>query len=393
MSSKSKKDKEILKDIDNIDEINKKKNKSKPKLVIKDNIKKNKSKLKTKTKGNLEKNLEKNIEGNIEGNIEKNIETKKKSKIKLNKSSSLKNKNIFQENRVNLQDKGLGSPNKKARRSRRKPKKFKSKLKLNYIWIIRHLHRLDREEPKKWIATKRYRENQYDTPLNTFGKKCAIEAGLQIAKNTPHIKRFKYIYTSPFTRCIQTSLGIVEGIKKHTGKELQIRIEYGLAEYVPINLEQFYVQNQTLFKIRQPILDYHLAMPQLLKEYGNNIDKTYKSLYTKADIESETIWDSSERTVKVMNNITNNYKNIIICSHQLPVTIANMFLYNRQYPSPYLYKINPPKTSSSRKNTDPKRESSYGILSAFQKEDERWKYIYPPDNSYILDVNIDDSKP
>ena len=279
-------------------------------------------------------------------------------------------------------------PKRNPKRSRQKKKKIKEpKDNSNVIWIIRHLHRMDRDEPTNWRKQNRYNENILDTPLTEFGHQAARKAGLEIVNTTPNPKKILYVYTSPFTRCIQTSLEIAKTISEHTGKLVQLRIEYGLAEAIPIHLESLKILDQSLFYERVPILDFKLALPQISKDYYPYIDTKYKSLYKKSDIVTETIKDSAERIVKVMNYLTNNYKNMVICSHQVPVTISNMFLYNREYPLVYLYKINP--MGKDRKDNNPKRKNcSYGILSGFQREDNRWRYIYSPDNEYYQTINI-----
>lgn len=278
-------------------------------------------------------------------------------------------------------------PRQNPKRSRQKKKKPKSESSdIETIWIIRHLHRMDRDEPHNWKEHPRLNHNFLDTPLTNFGKMAAEKAGEEIIKNVPNVKKIKYIYTSPFTRCIETSLGIAKALGNHTGKLVQLRIEYGLAEAVNIQLGFIKVIDQSLFIDRVPILDFKLTTAQIAKDYFPYIDTKYKSLYKKSDIILETVKESAERTVKTMNYLTNNFKNMVICSHQIPVTIANMFLYNRPYPVVYLNKINP--TVKDRKDMNPKRLSSYGILSGFQKEDQRWKYIYPPDNNYFQDIEI-----
>jgi broad specificity phosphatase PhoE len=275
-------------------------------------------------------------------------------------------------------------PKQNPKRSRQKKKKIKDTN--EEIWIIRHLHRMNLDEPTKWKEHPRYNQNFLDSPLTNFGKRAAARSAKEIIQTSPNIKKIKYIYTSPFTRCIETSLEIAKEIGKYTGKIVQLRIEYGLAEAVPVHLEFLKVQNKTLFIDKVPILDFKLSSNQIAKDYYPYIDSKYKSLYKKSDIVMETVKESAERIVKVMNYLTNNYKNMIICTHQIPVTIANMYLYDRPYPLAYLYVINP--ANKNKKDLDPKRLTSYGILSGFQKDGDRWKYIYPPNNDYYQELQI-----
>lgn len=43
---------------------------------------------------------------------------------------------------------------------------------------------------------------------------------------------FAYLYSSPYTRCVQTAIQIAKDFKDAGGKELKISIEYGLAENI-----------------------------------------------------------------------------------------------------------------------------------------------------------------
>jgi broad specificity phosphatase PhoE len=329
---------------------------------------------------------------------------KRKNRTKENKQISQKNiktksksKNLNQKEKVthrlkikSQKDSSITSfdkywyPKQNPKRSRQKKKKIKQVN--EEIWIIRHLHRMNLDEPNKWKEHPRYNQNFLDSPLTEFGKKAAARSAKEIIQNSPNIKKIKYIYTSPFTRCIETSLEIAKEIGKYTGNMVQLCIEYGLAEAVPIHLEFLKVQNKTLFIDKVPILDFKLSSNQIAKDYYPYIDTKYKSLYKKSDIFMETVKESAERIVKVMNYLTNTYKNMIICTHQIPVTIANMYLYDRPYPLAYLYLINP--VNKNKKDLDPKRLTSYGILSGFQKDGDRWKYIYPPNNNYYQELPI-----
>ena len=44
------------------------------------------------------------------------------------------------------------------------------------ITLFRHSERLDSTNKKKWIKSKRYKENKYDTPITPNGKKLAKKA-------------------------------------------------------------------------------------------------------------------------------------------------------------------------------------------------------------------------
>ncbi len=253
----------------------------------------------------------------------------------------------------------------------------------NTIWIIRHLHRMDRDEPDKWRRNPRMLQNFLDTPLTDFGKDAASKAGLEIVYNTPDIDLIEYIYSSPFTRCIETSIEIAKTIKKQTRKSCKIRIEYGLSETIPVQLDFVKILDRNLTIDKFPLLDYEMSIDRIYSRYPSFIDMSYRSLYKKSDIIAETLTNSAERIVNVMHHLNKNgHENFIICSHQIPVTLANMYLYEKNFPPAYMYKINPP-VKDNKTDMNPKRLTSYGILSGFVKINNRWKYIYPPNNDYF----------
>lgn len=254
----------------------------------------------------------------------------------------------------------------------------------NTIWIIRHLHRMDRDEPDKWRQNPRMLQNFLDTPLTSFGKIAASKAGLEIIQNTPDINLIEYIYSSPFTRCIETSIEIAKQInqKKTSKKPCKIRIEYGLSETIPIQMDFIKVIDSELTIDKFPLLDSEMTLDRINHRYSPFIDASYKSLYKHSDIIAETLTNSSERIVKVMNHLK-KYENFVICSHLIPVIISNMYLYETDFPSAYMYKINPP-IKDNKTDMNPKRLTSYGILSGFVKLNNKWKYIYSPNNDYYM---------
>ena len=97
------------------------------------------------------------------------------------------------------------------------------------IALIRHSERLDASNEKKWRRSKRFKENIFDTPITKNGEKIAEKAINQLFNSG--YDKIDYLYSSPLTRCIQTSLVIQKEIKKNLGKDIKIRIEYGLVEY------------------------------------------------------------------------------------------------------------------------------------------------------------------
>ena len=85
------------------------------------------------------------------------------------------------------------------------------------ITLFRHSERLDNTNKKKWIKSKRYKENKYDTPITPNGKKLAKKAYNSLYNSG--FKEVDYIYCSPLTRCIQTCLEIKKQTNKKETKE------------------------------------------------------------------------------------------------------------------------------------------------------------------------------
>ncbi len=98
------------------------------------------------------------------------------------------------------------------------------------------------------------------------------------------------MYSSPYTRCIQTAIQISEGFKEVSGKELKIRVEYGLAENINSGKEYlpkidngeitedfypdfFYKDREGNIKYK-PFDDY-LSYESHKKNYANHLDLSY----------------------------------------------------------------------------------------------------------------------
>jgi broad specificity phosphatase PhoE len=171
------------------------------------------------------------------------------------------------------------------------------------ITIMRHSERQDRELPKKWKKSKRYKENKYDTPITKNGEKIAKRAILKLFDSG--YKNIDYIYCSPLTRCIQTCLIAKEEIKKKFKKDIKIRIEYGLVEVNYQTPLVFKDGKFTTCKRTNKYLDDELKMKNIIKKYGEHIDLNYKSM-TKF---SEVKFDKSEKIF--LNRCIDTYNGIL----------------------------------------------------------------------------------
>jgi broad specificity phosphatase PhoE len=200
-------------------------------------------------------------------------------------------------------------------------------------WLLRHSERFLHDD-KEWINHSRYTQNKRDMVLTERGiKYIAVKAAEEIMKNDKNIKDMTFIYSSPMTRCIQTSLIVQRIIFKQTKKFIPIRIEYGLCEYSVIYhyLHKTYDKKTNKYillldKKEALVLDNQLTLKNIIKQYGKYIDATYKSLYSfkQLQYQEKDHFESANRILKTIQYImkkekTNNY---IVSSHA--IAIINM---------------------------------------------------------------------
>jgi len=79
------------------------------------------------------------------------------------------------------------------------------------IYMVRHGDKLyDTQEGKdNWEVSARYKENSWDVPLSNTGKINSAKIGKELVK-IGFDKEIKYLYSSPLTRCIETSIEIIK---------------------------------------------------------------------------------------------------------------------------------------------------------------------------------------
>jgi hypothetical protein len=177
------------------------------------------------------------------------------------------------------------------------------------MYIVRHSERLDTVNKQMFKKTNRYIENKYDPPLTVNGKKIAYDKFEQILKEKT--LKIEYIYSSPFTRCIQTSLNFQKRIMDKYNILIKIRIEYGLSMIAD---ERFTQSKSTL------LLDYKLNNNYIYYKYnGNLFDLKYKSILNYTYINNETTYAHSllnrRYTIsKLISLFDKNYTNIV-CTH------------------------------------------------------------------------------
>ena len=136
------------------------------------------------------------------------------------------------------------------------------------IYLIRHSERLSQVDREAWEKTARYKVNNKDDSLTKNGKVIATttmtnmcESGKITAKN------IEYIYSSPFSRCIETCLIFQKVIEKLLKIKVLIRVEYGLIEVSPNN--NMYIKNNIIqLDNTIELLDDKLELENIYEKYG-----------------------------------------------------------------------------------------------------------------------------
>lgn len=198
---------------------------------------------------------------------------------------------------------------------------------------IRHGERpsmqYDNDIINKWKNSKRYKKNYLDEPLTDKGIIESFQTGINLVKLI-NIKNYDYIYSSPLERCMDTSIQIINAIKKQTGKELKIRIEYGLHETIRLDNKSYIIFDSDKIKQYYPdiyynssqnkyiinIIDEELHFKNLIKKYGKYVDVNYNSFVSENKYKTipKAIL-SIKYLINTLQNIIENNKYIIIVSH------------------------------------------------------------------------------
>jgi hypothetical protein len=177
------------------------------------------------------------------------------------------------------------------------------------MFFIRHSIRLDHVNKEEWYNHPRRKTNKYDPPITEYGKVYAIKKIEQILNGSN--KKFTYIYSSPMTRCIETSLEFQKYIYNIYNKLVLIRIEYGLTPY----------------KIKNnKILDSYLQPDKIQQRYGKKFfDIKYTTKFGYKDTNNEkTLLESINNRLCIMKNMIkngDNNKTTLVCTHS-----ENLFL-------------------------------------------------------------------
>lgn len=179
-------------------------------------------------------------------------------------------------------------------------------------YIVRHSERLDYVSESAWTKTSRYKQNSKDPSITKRGITIANDAIKKIIVDMKDFSKYKFIYTSPMSRCIDTAIVMATTINiikaKKSMNPIKIRINYGLRELNPIPF--------------QTILDEEMMEECIIQRYRNHM-ALFDSIY-ESDIKFEDVQVSSlnpivevYRPLDQMESITLEDKYSIICTHGL----------------------------------------------------------------------------
>lgn len=207
------------------------------------------------------------------------------------------------------------------------------------IYLLRHSERIDINK-EKWKKTKRYKNNNFDPCLTENGKKIAIEQIKKLLFNV-NVSDMDFIYSSPFTRCIETSLMFQKYVMKKYNVNILIRIEYGLSPQFIGDVALWYGEydvvlknNKFVLKNDPKIIDDYLLSNNTMKRYGEELfDKTYKSIGVSDDLNNEKSYkESINNRLNCINKIVKKFTkdaSTIICTHGEVIMLLRNYLQGK----------------------------------------------------------------
>ena len=203
---------------------------------------------------------------------------------------------------------------------------------------------------KDWESSERFKVNRFDEPLTDLGLEESYNTGKNLLKHIINPETFSYLYSSPWTRCIQTAIQIAKGFKDAVGKELKILIEYGLAENITYGQVYFpkisdgkitedffhsYYYKDSNGKIRyNPFYEY-LSYESHKRNYAQYIDVNHEPLFGIYDINNCNYKKEFEMQIKTAKRIIEAPESGIVVSHGWMQSVFPQYvLLNKNHMTP-----------------------------------------------------------
>lgn len=226
------------------------------------------------------------------------------------------------------------------------------------LLVLRHSEKqnqsTDIKEKNSWKSSKRFKINSLDVPLSKNGFSMAQISIKKILQN--HEDNFGYIYSSPLTRCVQTSIEFQKYIEDTYNVKILIRLENGLFSNFFGEADTLYFgfdnnsQNNPVVKfvndkpvITKPMIyiDAYLQPTNIFKRYGkSNFDCDYKPIYSVDDINNEydslpsDICKNRLNTFKKLSNIFKNDDELnLIVTHGEILNLLCAWITNKWNPN------------------------------------------------------------
>ena len=185
-------------------------------------------------------------------------------------------------------------------------------------YFIRHTERLDYVNETKWKHLLRYKINPLDPPITHNGIAIAENKLKYLLKD--FTGDFDYIYSSPMTRCILTSIIFQTFIKNKYNVFIPIRIEYGIAPTWKKKYDGDKLIDSFLEMNDDQYPSFHYTNENLFKSVGiDHFDMNYKSILTSTIINNElTTEESDKNRIYTINKLATQFddkKMTIVCTH------------------------------------------------------------------------------
>lgn len=233
------------------------------------------------------------------------------------------------------------------------------------IWIIRHSHRRDYEPG--WDKHPRYKENRFDSPLSKYGFELAKKGASELIKKSKELqnKNIKYIYCSPYTRCIQSAIELIKEVKNKLNFDIKLIIVYNLGEsgwWARYNDFKFNGDDLIINKV---LIDSKMK-PDGLK-------KRFKQYITK--IIGKTIKDVTyDNEIKTMTNAILNINNKQKDSYIIIGHLDTIRLGYKYFNQDKIIKKEPDWAKGGHEYVN--------IIMGFSENNKKFKMIYKPNNKF-----------
>ena len=197
------------------------------------------------------------------------------------------------------------------------------------LWLIRHGERIDKID-KSWVNNNI--NECHDPFLTKKGKWQAKMSGKNIRRRED--KPIQYIYTSPFTRCVETSIEMLKEIrKKSENKNCLIRIELGICECIGSWMHWHKILPKNINAITNK-----MTLEYFSNKYPNYFDIAYKSYWLKLPFRESKPIDTIYRFYKTIKHLVKINNPLVLCTHSLSLGQIILLFDKTMYTNLITYK-------------------------------------------------------